>query len=165
MRTKEKKRRFSFILVNFKMRLCQSLLLCAIRPFIWPSKTLAATVPLVTRDVQNETRTGDKNDTHQDPNSSGTGLSSDSVNVDSFDWVKGIDKNPTAWQDELLEPDHFAKIVLEWPGDVTCGVAYNGCNRKSLGDDISERIGNMANVRQVCYIFELIWLIVTFADT
>ena len=84
-------------------------------------------VPPVTRDDQNETRTGDETDTHQDRNSSGTGLGSDSVNVDFYDWVKGIDQNPTTWQDELLEPDD-----LEWPGDENCGVSCNGCDRKSL---------------------------------
>lgn len=161
------------------MRLSQSVLLFAIRLLLWSSDTLAANIPLITRQDQNETKNGNETDTHQDPKSSGTGLGSDPVNtahglphdsrffeatpgnIDASkygaayaDWIKSVDKNSTAWGDRLSEPDFFAKAVLEWPDDVNCGIAYNGCDGRPLCDDISERIENRTRARQICYIFD-----------
>lgn len=114
----------------------------------------------------------------QDPNPSGSGLGLDPADIGHgvphdnhffeatpknvkasnliaayADWIKGVDKNSTAWEERLSEPDFFAKSVLEWPEDVSCGVAYNGCDGRPLCDDISERIENRTRARQICYVF------------
>lgn len=161
------------------MRLSKGILLFAYRSLICFSETLAATVPLITRHDQNETHNGNETDMLQGPKSPRTGLGSDPVNTSHglphdgqffeatpenieasnfgaayADWIVGVDKNSTAWQDRLSEPDFFAKTVLEWPDDVNCGVAYNGCDGKPLCDDISERIENRTRARQICYIFD-----------
>ena len=148
---------------------------------IWSSETLAATVPLITRRDQNVTHNGNAtNTTHgETPKSPGTGLGSDTVNTghglphdkhffestyenikaSNFgaayaDWIKRVDKNSNAWKERLSEPDFFAKTVLEWPDDVSCGVAYNGCDARPLCDDISGRIENRTRARQTCFIFD-----------
>lgn len=163
------------------MRFFNNFLLCAIRPMIWSSETLAASVPLITRTGQNVTHNGNATNTKhaETPEPSGEGLGSDPVNTGhglSHDnhffestyenikasnfgaayviWIKKVDKSSAAWRDRISEPDFFAKTVLEWPDDVNCGVAYNGCDARPLCDDISGRIPNRERARQICYIFD-----------
>lgn len=160
------------------MRFRKSLLLHAIRPLIWSSGTLAATLPLLTRQHQNETGHGNETDSPQSSNSSRHGLGSDpivqhgiphvkgffeptdeNVNASRFgeayaEWIIGVDKDSLTWKRRKSEPDFFAKEVLDWPDEVICGIAYKGCHNKPSCEDISERIENRERARQICFIFD-----------
>ena len=145
------------------------------------SETGAGAGPgIASRSIQNGTVVaGNRTDTPQQSNSTDGGLGSDPIrtdhgqahDLDFFEptaknirdsrfgaayvlWFIGVDKNSTAWRERLSEPDFFAKTVLEWPDDVNCGVAYNGCDMRPSCNDISERIENRTRARQICYIFD-----------
>ena len=158
------------------MKGLRSILLFAIRPLIWPSETLAVTVPMPKRSDIDQTRNGAAPLAHREVES---GLGSDPVekghdqhhdahffeateeNIKASNfgaayasWVQRIDKNSTAWRERLSEPDYFAKDILDWPDDVNCGIAYNGCDARPLCDDIIERVKNRTRARQICYIFD-----------
>ncbi len=161
------------------MRLHKSVFLMAISLLISSPETLAVTVPLITREDQNEIGNGKETNKTQshiswmnglglDPVNRGHGKLHDNhffeptpknINASQFGlayalWIRRVDKNSEAWQNRLSEPDFFAKSVLGWEDDVYCGIAYNGCGNKPQCSDISERIENRARARQICYIFD-----------
>ena len=161
------------------MRLLKVILLLASRPSIWSWEILAANGSLIARQTKNQAHKKDEINSPQDPKSPATGLGSDPVNTghdmahyhhffqaspqnieDSqfgaayADWIIGVDKTSSEWEDRLSEPDYFAKTVLEWPDDVNCGIAYNGCDGKPSCNEISRRIDNQTRARQICFIFD-----------
>lgn len=139
------------------MRLLRRVLLLAISLLIWCPEILTADVPLIARRYMNKTTNWNETYTRQKAKPSGTGLGSDPVNTGHgehhdihffeatpknikaskfgaayVDWIRKVDKTSAAWRDRQSEPDYFAKTVLEWPDDVNCGVAYNGCGGRPL---------------------------------